>query len=72
MAAASQSKKQRNGLKDVPRRVGRTVEATVTEPPSRSETALDVALIGAAVLEVVSPPLALAGIALNRIAHVAR
>ena len=72
MATASQSKKQRNGIADVPRRVGRTVEATVTEPPNRAETALDVALIGAAVLELLSPPLALAGIALNRIVHVAK
>lgn len=72
MATASQNKKQSNGLKDVPRHVAQTVEATVNEPPKRAETALDVVLIGAAVLEVVSPPVALAGIALNRIAHVAR
>ena len=72
MATGSQSKTRRNGLMDVPARVGQTVEATVTEPPSRAETALDVALVGAAVLEVVSPPVALVGIALNRIAHVAR
>jgi hypothetical protein len=72
MATARQSKEQQDGLKAVPRHVGQTVEATVTKPPSRAETVLDVALIGAAVLEVVSPPVAIAGIALNRIAHAAR
>jgi hypothetical protein len=72
MSTAGRTKEQRNGLKDVPRHVGETIEASVTAPPSRAETALDVALIGAALLEVVSPPVAAAGIALNRIAHVAR
>ena len=72
MATAKQRKQQQNGLRDVPRHVGQTVEASITEPPSRAETVLDVALVGAAVLEVVSPPVALAGIALNRIAHVGR
>jgi len=72
MATARESKEQQNVLKDVPSHVGQTVEATVTERPSRAETVLDVVLIAAAVLEVVSPPVAIAGIALNRIAHVAR
>jgi|GEM_PF-4267770 len=72
MATASRTNKQQTGLKDLPRQIGQTVEASMTKPPSRTETALDVALIGATLLEVVNPPIALAGIALNRIAHVLR
>jgi hypothetical protein len=52
--------------------VGHTVQATVTEPPTRAEVALDAALLAAAVAEIVSPPLAIAGMALNRLVHVAK
>ena len=72
MATGRQSKEQGNGLKDVPSHVGQTIEASVTEPPKRAEWMLDVALVGAVALEVVSPPVAIAGLALNRIAHVAK
>lgn len=52
--------------------VGRTLEATVTQPPSWRELAWDGVLVGAVVVEAVSPPVAIAGAALNRLIHAAR
>lgn len=71
--ASSQRKQQANGaLKDASSHVARTVEATVTEKPSRQEVIWDAALLGAGVLEAISPPAALVGIAVNRLLHVAK
>ena len=57
---------------DVGGHVGRTLEATVTQPPRWQELAWDAVLVGAAVVEAVSPPIAIAGVALNRLIHSAR
>jgi hypothetical protein len=71
--ATSQRKKQPNGvLKEASDRVTHTVEAAVTEKPGRQEVILDVALLAAGALEAISPPVALAGIAVNRLLHVAK
>jgi hypothetical protein len=71
--STSQRKRQANGaLKEASDHVTRTVEATVTEPPSRQEVIWDAALLAAAALEAVSPPAALVGIAVNRVVHVAK
>jgi len=52
--------------------VGHTMQATVTERPGRAEVAFDAALIAGGIMELVSPPVAIAGIALNRLVHVAK
>ena len=74
MATASRQRKQRaNGaLKEASDHVTRTVEATVTEPPGRQELIWDAALLAAGALEAISPPVALVGIAVNRLVHVAK
>ena len=59
-------------LKEASGHVARTAEATVTEKPSRQEVIWDLALLGAGALEAISPPAALAGIAVNRLLHVAK
>jgi hypothetical protein len=62
--ATSKSKQQGNGvLKEASGHVAHTLEATVTEKPSRQEVILDLALVATGLLEVISPPAALAGIA---------
>jgi hypothetical protein len=71
--SASQRKQQTNGvLKDAAGHVAQTVEATVTAKPTRGEVVLDVALIAAGVLEAISPPAAVVGIAVNRLVRVAK
>jgi hypothetical protein len=71
--ASSQRKQQGNGmLKEASGHVARTAEATVTEKPSRQEVIWDLALLGAGALEAISPPAALAGIAVNRLLHAAK
>jgi len=71
--ASSQRKKQGNGvLKEPSDHVTNTVEASVTEKPGRQEMIVDVALVAAWALEAISPPAALAGIAVNRLLHVAK
>jgi hypothetical protein len=71
--STSQRKRQANGAPmEASDHVTRTVEATVTEPPSRQEVIWDAALLAAAALEAVSPPAALVGIAVNRVVHVAK
>jgi hypothetical protein len=73
MAAASSQRKQADGaLKDASGHVTRTVEATVTEKPSRQEVIWDAALLGGGALGAISPPAALVGIAVNRLLHVAK
>jgi hypothetical protein len=59
-------------VSEVGGRVGRTLEASVTEPPSRPELIWDAVLVGATLVEAVSPPAAIAGVALNRLIHAAR
>ena len=66
------AKQPRGALGGASEHVGHTVQATVTEPPSRAEMALDAALVAAAVAEYVSPPVAIVGMALNRLVHVAK
>jgi hypothetical protein len=66
------AKQPRGVLGEASEHVGHTVQATVTEPPGRVEMALDAALLAAAVAEFVSPPVAIAGMALNRLVHVAK
>jgi hypothetical protein len=69
----SQRKQQANGvLKEASGHVTQTIEATVTERPSRPELIWDLALLGAGALEAISPPAALAGIAVNRLLHAAK
>lgn len=71
--ATSQRKQQTNGvLKDAAGHVGQTVEATVTEKPSRQELILDLTFLAAGALEAISPPAAVAGIAVNRLVRVAK
>jgi len=73
MATATKSHKQGNGLlKDAPGHVVKTLDATVTEKPSRPEMAFDLALLAAGALEAISPPAAVAGIIVNRLVHVAK
>ena len=74
MATATRQRKQEaNGvLKEASDHVTHTIEATVTEKPSRQEVIWDVALLGAGMLEAISPPAALVGIAVNRLLHVAK
>jgi hypothetical protein len=57
---------------DVGGHVGHTLEATVTQRPGWQELAWDAVLVGATLVEAVSPPVAVAGIALNRLIHTAR
>jgi hypothetical protein len=59
-------------LKQASGRITRTVEASVTEKPSRQEVIVDAALLAAGALEAISPPAAVAVIALNRLVHVAK
>jgi hypothetical protein len=66
------TKEPRGALGGASDHVGHTVQATVTEPPSRPEVVLDAVLLAAAVAELVSPTLAIAGMALNRLVHVAK
>jgi hypothetical protein len=66
------TKQPRGALDGASEHVGHTVQATVTERPSRAEMALDAAMLAAAVAEWVSPPVAIAGMALNRLVHVAK
>jgi hypothetical protein len=71
--STSQRKQQADGvLKEASDHVTHTIEASVTEKPSRQELIWDLALLGAGALEAISPPAALAGIAVNRLLHVAR
>jgi hypothetical protein len=70
MAAASQ--RQRGVIDEASERVGQTMQASVTEPPGKPELALDAAMLAATVVGAVSPPVALAGMALNRLVHVAK
>ena len=71
--ATNQRKRQGDGvLKEASGHVAHTIEATVTEKPSRQEMILDLALLAAGALEAISPPAAVAGIAVNRLVHVAK
>jgi hypothetical protein len=71
--AVRHSHKQENGLlKDAPRHITKTLDATVTEKPSRPEMAFDLLLVTAAALEAISPPAAIAGMVLNRVVHAAK
>jgi hypothetical protein len=71
--ASNKRKRQANGvLKEASDHVTQTVEATVTEKPSRQEVIWDVALVAAGAVEAISPPAALVGIAVNRLVHVAK
>lgn len=72
MAANSGGAEERSVINDVGGRVGQTLEATVTRPPGWQELAWDAVLVGATVVEAVSPPVAIAGAALNRLIHAAR
>lgn len=73
MATTKRSAQPGNGaLKQASDRITHTIEASVTEKPIRQEVILDVAIVAAGVLEVISPPAAIAGIALNRLVHVAK
>jgi hypothetical protein len=70
---AGQRNKRGNGvLREAPGRIVKTLDATVTEKPSRSEVVFDVALLAAGTLEAISPPAALAGVVVNRLIHVAK
>ena len=44
----------------------------MTEKPVRQEMILDAAIVAAGVLKVISPPATIAGLALNRLVHVAK
>jgi len=57
---------------EIPGHIGGTIEGMVTEPPSRQEVWMDAALVAAGIAELVSPPVAIAGIALNRLVRAAR
>jgi hypothetical protein len=52
--------------------LSQTVQASVMEPPTKQEVVLDAALVVAGVAEFVSPPVAVAGFALNRLVHHAK
>ncbi len=71
--ASSRRKQEANGvLKDAAGHVTQTVEATVTEKPSRQEVIVDLAFLAAGALEAISPPAVVVGIAVNRLARVAK
>ena len=71
--STSQRKQQADGvLKEASDHVTHTIEASVTEKPSRQELIWDLALLGAGALGAISPPAAIAGIAVNRLLHVAK
>jgi hypothetical protein len=74
MATATSQRKQQGDdmLKEASGYITQTVEATVTEKPSRQEVVFGMALLAAGALEAISPPAALAGIAVNRLVHVAK
>jgi hypothetical protein len=72
MATRNETARGRSVINDVGGRVGHTLEATVTDPPGWRELTWDAVLIGAALVEAVSPPAAIAGAALNRLIHAAR
>ena len=72
MAAKSEAARAGSAIADVGGHVGRTLEAAVTRPPGWQELAWDAVLVGAAVVEAVSPPAAIASAAVNRLIHVAR
>lgn len=57
---------------DVGGRIRDTLEGSVTKMPDRKELAWDALLAGAAIFEAVSAPVAIAGMALNRLIHAAR
>jgi hypothetical protein len=56
MATRNETARGRSVINDVGGRVGHTLEATVTDPPGWRELTWDAVLIGAALVEAVSPP----------------
>ena len=72
MATKGKARDGRSGIAEVGARVGQTLETSVTQPPGWQEIAWDAALLGATVVEAVSPPVAIAGMALNRVIHAVR
>lgn len=70
--AKTQNARDRSVIGDVGGHVGHTLEASVTQPPGWQELAWNGVLVGAALVEAVSPPVAIAGAVLNRLIHAAR
>ena len=70
--AVTAEHQERSAIEDVGGHVGRTIEATFMRRPSWQELAWDAVLAGAALMETVSPPAAVAGAAVNRLIHAAR
>jgi hypothetical protein len=72
MAAQSDAARAGSAIADVGGHVGRTVEAAVTQTPGWQELPWDGVLLGATLVEGVSPPAAIASAAVNRLIHAAR
>jgi hypothetical protein len=72
MAAKGEAEQDRSMIGDVGGLVGHTLEGTITQRPDWPELAWDAVLVGATLVEVVTPPVAVAGAVLNRLIHAAR
>ena len=70
--ATTAEHQEHSAIEDVGGHVGRTLEATLSQRPGWPEVAWDAVLVGAALMEAVSPPAAIAGAVLNRLLHAAR
>lgn len=63
---------QQRAPSGAPEHLTQTLKASVTESPTKQEVAVDAALIFAGIAEIISPPVAIGGLALNRLVHHAK